>query len=118
VIFGKREDLLREAHRRIDASPQRYVPTVYGEQEAGGTQVLYLSSVPFATLGLPALSDQAIPYFTENLQHAIYQGFVAPVALYGALAVVMFRNRKLTESSESGRSGESGGDGARQGSEP
>lgn len=93
VIFGKRAELLREAHGRIAASPGRYVPTVYGEKEAGGTQVLYLSSVPFAALGLPALGDQAIPYFTENLQHAIYQGFIAPAALYGALAVVMFRNR-------------------------
>jgi hypothetical protein len=94
VIFGKRADLLREAHARIAAAPDRYVPTVYGEREGGGTQVLYLSGVSFAALGLPTLGEQAIPYFTENLQHAIYQGFIAPVALYGALAVVMFRNRK------------------------
>ena len=95
VIFGTRADLLREAHARIGAAPTRYMPTVYGEHEAGGTQVLYLSAsgVSFASLGLPTLGDQAIPYFTENLQHAVYQGFIAPVALYGALAVVMFRNR-------------------------
>ena len=95
VIFGTRDDLLREAHARIGAAPTRYEPTVYGEREAGGTQVLYLipSGVSFASLGLPALGEQAIPYFTENLQHAIYQGFIAPVALYGALAIVMFRNR-------------------------
>jgi Fe-S-cluster-containing dehydrogenase component len=93
VIFGKRTDLLREAHARIAKAPDKYVPTVYGEHDAGGTQVLYLSSVSFAALGLPSLGSQAIPYFTENLQHAIYQGFIAPVALYGALAVVMFRNR-------------------------
>jgi Fe-S-cluster-containing dehydrogenase component len=105
VIFGKRTDLLREAHARIAAAPARYEPTVYGEHEAGGTQVLYLSSagVSFAGLGLPPLGDQAIPYFTENLQHAIYQGFIAPVVLYGALAVVMFRNRKLTEEHEEGQ---------------
>lgn len=96
VIFGRRADLLREAHARIATSPGRYVPTVYGEKEAGGTQVLVLSGVPAAALGLPALGDQAIPYFTENLQHAIYQGFIAPVVLYGALAVVMFRNRAHT----------------------
>jgi len=100
VIFGKRADLLREARARIAASPDRYVPTVYGEHEAGGTQVLYLSGVSFPALGLPALSDQAIPYFTENLQHAVYQGFIAPVALYGALAVVMFRNRAWKNGTE------------------
>ena len=100
VIFGKRTDLIREAHARIAKAPDKYVPTVYGEHDGGGTQVLYLSSVPFATLGLPALGNQAIPYFTENLQHAIYQGFIAPVALYGALAIVMFRNRKQRSASD------------------
>lgn len=93
VIFGPRADLLREAHARIAASPTRYVPTVYGEREAGGTQVLYLSGVSFASLGLPEFSDQPIPYFTETLQHAVYQGFIAPMALYAALAVAMYRNR-------------------------
>ena len=94
VIYGRRADLLREARRRIAASPDKYVPTVYGEHEAGGTQVLYLSSVSFAALGLPTLGDQAVPYFTENLQHAVYQGFIAPLALYAALAIVMFKNRR------------------------
>lgn len=100
VIFGKRADLLREARARIAASPDRYVPTVYGEHEAGGTQVLYLSGVSFAALGMPALGDQAIPYFTENLQHAIYQGFIAPTVLYGALAIVMFRNRSAKQDTD------------------
>lgn len=100
VIFGKRADLLREARARIAAAPDRYVPTVYGEHEAGGTQVLYLSGVSFAALGLPALGDQAIPYFTENLQHAVYQGFIAPIALYGALAVALFRNRRQAAAEE------------------
>jgi Fe-S-cluster-containing dehydrogenase component len=108
VIFGKRADLLREAHARIDAAPKRYVPTVYGEHEAGGTQVLYLSGVSFAALGLPTLGEQAIPYFTENLQHAIYQGFIAPVALYGALAIVMFRNRKHNDEAGTKDAGELG----------
>ena len=99
VIFGKRADLLREAHERIAKTPGMYQPTVYGEHEGGGTQVLYLSpaNVSFAALGLPALGDQAIPYFTENLQHAVYQGFIAPIALYAALAVAMFRNRGSLE---------------------
>jgi Fe-S-cluster-containing dehydrogenase component len=100
VVFGKRTDLLREAHERIARSPDLYVPTVYGEREGGGTQVLYLSPVSFAALGLPALGDQAIPYFTENLQHAVYQGFIAPIALYAALAIAMFRNREGAETTE------------------
>ena len=52
LVFGEREELLAEAHRRIAAAPERYAPGVYGERTAGGTGMLYLSSVPFDQLGL------------------------------------------------------------------
>jgi formate dehydrogenase iron-sulfur subunit len=53
ILFGDREQLLREAKRRIAARPERYVDHVYGEKEAGGTGWLYLSRVPFEKLGFP-----------------------------------------------------------------
>jgi Fe-S-cluster-containing dehydrogenase component len=98
VIFGKRTDLLAEAHRRLAASPGRYVPQVYGETEAGGTQVLYLSHVPFERIGLPAYGPTAVPEPQRSLQHRLYQGFAAPVVLYGVLAAVTLRNRKTIDS--------------------
>jgi len=101
VIFGKRADLLQEAHRRIDADPGRYVPHVYGEAEAGGTQCLYLSHVPFEKIGLPDYGAVPVPVPQRTLQHGIYQGFVAPIALYGVLAAVMIRNRGTRQPSES-----------------
>jgi Fe-S-cluster-containing dehydrogenase component len=94
VIFGRRADLLVEAHRRLAAHPDRYVPRVYGETDAGGTQVLYLSSVPFEKLGLPALGETPAPSLARSIQHDVYHGFAAPVALYAALAAVTWRNRK------------------------
>ncbi|HVN83241.1 MAG TPA: hydrogenase 2 operon protein HybA [Candidatus Binatia bacterium] len=94
VIYGKRADLLAEAHRRLAQYPDRYQPKVYGEEEVGGTQVLYLAHVNFEKLGLPAYRDQSVPKTVRTVQHTIYQGFVAPVALYGVLAAVMLRNRK------------------------
>jgi formate dehydrogenase beta subunit len=97
VIFGKREDLLKEAHRRLEAHPDRYVPRVYGETEAGGTQSLYLSHVPFDKIGFPAYGPASVPEPQRTLQHGIYQGFAAPVVLYGALAAVLMRNRKKSE---------------------
>ena len=102
VIFGKRSELLQEAHRRIDAEPGRYQPKVYGETDAGGTQNLYLSHVPFEKLGLPTLGEQPAPELARSIQHGLYRGFVAPVALYGALAVVMMRNRKRADTSPAG----------------
>jgi len=94
VIYGKRADLLAEAHRRIEQNPGRYLPRVYGEEEVGGTQVLYLAHVDFDKLGLPAYTDQSVPQRVRTLQHTLYQGFIAPIALYGVLAGVMLYNRK------------------------
>ena len=94
VIYGKRADLLAEAHRRLEQSPERYVPKVYGETDAGGTAMLALSAVPFDRLGLPVMGDEGAPALSEAVQHGIYKGFVAPVALYGILAGVMWRNRR------------------------
>ena len=45
TVSGARKELLREAHRRIEESPEEYYPHVYGENEVGGTSVLYLSPV-------------------------------------------------------------------------
>jgi Fe-S-cluster-containing dehydrogenase component len=52
LTFGKRHELLEEAKRRIYAAPERFVHRVYGEREAGGTSFLYISDVPFESLGL------------------------------------------------------------------
>jgi formate dehydrogenase iron-sulfur subunit len=56
--FGKRDELVAEARARLVAEPGRYVNHIYGLDEAGGTSVLLLSSVPFGSLG-----------FRENLPH-------------------------------------------------
>jgi len=95
VIYGKREELLAAAKRRIAESPGKYFEDrVYGEHEGGGTQVLYLSHVPFDKVGLPLLGDEGVPHVAYTVQEGIYKGFIAPVALYGVLAAVMFRNRR------------------------
>jgi Fe-S-cluster-containing dehydrogenase component len=94
IVQGKVSDLLADAHRRIDQNPGRYQPKVYGEKEAGGTQVLYLSAVPFDKLGLPELSSESVPALSETIQHGIYKGFIAPVALYLALGFTVLKNRK------------------------
>jgi len=53
LTFGRREDLLEEAKKRVYGQPDRYERHVYGELEAGGTNWLYLADVSFAKLGLP-----------------------------------------------------------------
>ena len=95
VIYGRRDELLEEARRRIAERPGKYFEErIYGETEAGGTQVVYLSHVPFERIGLPSFPDQGVPTVAYTVQESIYKGFIAPVALYGVLAAVMLRNRK------------------------
>jgi Fe-S-cluster-containing dehydrogenase component len=94
VIAGTHEELLKEAQSRLAANPDRYVPKIYGEHDAGGTQVLYLSHVDFDKIGLPDLGEEAVPDLPRNLQHGLYQGFITPAVLYFVLGAVMFRNRK------------------------
>ncbi len=52
LVFDDRDELLKQAYSRIAAEPGKYLPKVYGEREAGGTSVLYLSAVPLDFLGL------------------------------------------------------------------
>ncbi len=55
LSFGRRDQLLQEARRRIAASPDRYFDYIYGEKELGGLGWLYLAAVPPKELGLPTL---------------------------------------------------------------
>ncbi len=63
--FGQRDELLREAVSRIANSPGRYVDQIYGQREAGGTSVLYLSPVPFSQLGFKtSVREEPYPRLT------------------------------------------------------
>ena len=76
---GTREELLAEAHARIEANPKDYVHHVYGETEAGGTNLLHIAGRPFEELGyranLPDISYRSltrpamatIPYVLNGL---------------------------------------------------
>jgi len=106
VIYGKRDELLAEAKKRIAAHPDKYVAKVYGETDGGGTQCLYLTHIPFEDLGLPTLGEESVPDLQQTIQHGLYKGFIAPAALYGILGFVALKNRKKQKEAE----GKSGGD--------
>ncbi len=74
--YGEREELLKKAHERIAAHPERYIDHVYGEFENGGTSYLILSHVPFEELGLPMLPETPINQVSETAV-----GLTLPVAL-------------------------------------
>ncbi len=65
TVAGEREELLRLARARMAAEPEKYVPHIYGEREAGGASVLILSPIPFEELDLPTnLAEEPLPLLT------------------------------------------------------
>jgi formate dehydrogenase iron-sulfur subunit len=51
LAFGDRDRLLQAARAKVRQQPDRYLPHVYGDQELGGTSVLYITSEPLEALG-------------------------------------------------------------------
>ncbi|WP_409310980.1 hydrogenase 2 operon protein HybA [Pectobacterium sp. B1J-3] len=115
VIFGTREELLSEAKHRLSlqageeyhyprqtlAKKDTYLHTipkydqhVYGEKEAGGTQVLVLAGVPYQNLDLPELAELSTGARSEHIQHTLYKGMVLPLAVLAGLSVLVHRNTR------------------------
>jgi Fe-S-cluster-containing dehydrogenase component len=116
ALFGPREKLLEEAHKRLALQPgdiheypvghidgdhttfkrveKAYTQHVYGEKELGGTQVLILGNVPFEKLGLPTVGEVANSAISEGLQHTLYKGMIAPLVLFGGLLAAAYRSNK------------------------
>jgi len=114
TLFGPVKDLEQEMHRRLAASPGEiyefprgkigenrppnraavatYVKGIYGEHEAGGTQMRFLAGIPFAKLGLPSVGDIAPARFTEGMQHTLYHWMIAPVLAFLGFAFLARRN--------------------------
>jgi Fe-S-cluster-containing dehydrogenase component len=111
-LFGRVVDLQEEAKRRLTLKPgdtyaypvhrldgneyteqivARYVDHVYGLEEAGGTQYLFLAGVDFAKLGFnPAITNEVYPDYTwEYISHV--------PALIGALLVAGTVTRVATQ---------------------
>jgi Ni/Fe-hydrogenase subunit HybB-like protein/Fe-S-cluster-containing dehydrogenase component len=82
MVYGKRDELLALAKRRIQEHPDRYINHVYGEHEVGGTSWLYLSAVPFEQAGFLRLGNAAPPVLTETIQHGVFKHWIAPISLY------------------------------------
>jgi Fe-S-cluster-containing dehydrogenase component len=77
---------IRQDRPRHDRIAPTYVQHVYGETEAGGTQVRYLSGVPHEKLGLPVLAAFAPARLSEGVQHTVYRFMLAPLIAFAAVA--------------------------------
>jgi len=95
TIFGERSDLLQEAEKRLRDDRDRYVPLVFGRDDGGGTSVLMLSDVPFATLGLPTnLPNHPMGDFTEEVLSKLPNVVVVGGSLLAGLYWIIDRRMK------------------------
>jgi formate dehydrogenase iron-sulfur subunit len=74
TITGEYSEVVAIAKKRMADNPGQYYPRIYGQQEVGGTSVLFLSGVPFEQLGLrtnlpngplPALTWRALEFVPD-----------------------------------------------------
>lgn len=96
TIFGEREQLLAEAHRRIAAEPRKYVNQVWGEHDLGGTSVLSISNVDLSFLAPqhPA-GGTPLPETTQLAMHAVPFAFTGVVAAMAGLGWIIRRRMKI-----------------------
>jgi Fe-S-cluster-containing dehydrogenase component len=96
-IFGKRSRIMKLARERIVAD-RRYVDYIYGEREAGGTDWLYLSPVPFEEVGFDMnVEKNPYPEFTKGFLSAVPIVLVTWPVLLGGMAVLSRRGRENGE---------------------
>ena len=132
TLFGKVEDLKKEAAQRMAKQPgekyvfprgilggdrppheatiPKYHQNLYGDNELGGTQILYMAGMPLDKLGLPTnVPDYGYPTMSEGIQHMLYKWMLAPAVLLTGLAYVVHRNTQKSHDAEdeSGEGGES-----------
>jgi formate dehydrogenase iron-sulfur subunit len=96
ITYGERDELLRQARARIQASPDKYVDHIYGEKEVGGTSMLYISPVPFAALGFPILGPEPIGRYAEVAMRAVPPTIVGVTAAMAAVYWVIQRREKMS----------------------
>ena len=123
TLFGSREALLDEAKRRMALKPgeiynyprgdvrepdsfhekevPQYQQHVWGEKEAGGTNVLHISSIPFDKLGMPPLDERSYVSISESVQHTLYSYLALPAVVLGGLTWIVKRNTEDNDGDDS-----------------
>ena len=98
TIYGERDELLAEARKRIRENPGKYVNHVWGEDEVGGTSVLYISDIDLSFLhyGQP-LGKKPFPELTEPAMSAVPFAFVGMGAAMAGLHWIFGRRNKLSK---------------------
>ena len=103
MYFNTREEVLKEARKRIVNNPDKYQDHIYGEHEMGGTNWIYISSEPFEDVGMRMdLGNKAAGEYTSGALGGV--PLIAsfwPVLLVGAYAISKRREKIAKEERDS-----------------
>jgi formate dehydrogenase iron-sulfur subunit len=106
TIFGDRDQLLAEAHRRIRENPGGYVNKVWGEHDAGGTSVLYVSNADLSFLsGGRSLGTKPLPATTKGAMEAVPVVFTGVLTVMAGVGWIIDRRMKLEKDNKDDKDG-------------
>jgi len=114
TIFGDRDELLAEAHRRLAAEPDKYQHKIWGAKEVGGTSVIYISDVDLKLTELeePITDLEPIPHRTTKILHQMPLVFTGMAVLMGGVYwVIKRRQQNMAAAAEEGEAEGAGGEG-------
>ncbi len=98
LTFGKRSDLVEIARERIRKYPQRYIDHIYGMDEMGGTNWLYITETPFEQVGMRTdLGVTPAPEFTSGALSIVPMIIGLWPVLLGGLYVINKRRDEIDE---------------------
>jgi formate dehydrogenase iron-sulfur subunit len=102
TLNGDRDDLIREAQRRLAEKPDQYYQKIYGVKEVGGTSVFYLSAVPFEQIGLrTGVPQEALPETTWRVLELVPDIVSTGTVLLGG--IYWITNRRAEVAKKEGR---------------
>ncbi len=107
LIFGKRKEMLGTAKGRLAADPS-FVQHIYGETEAAGTSMLYISKVAFDKLGFPEVADTNFAKITWPYMLAVPGVVGVMVTLSTAIYFITRRKNKNNNNNNQNHNGKEG----------
>lgn len=100
ITYGPRDEMIKIAEGRLAKHPDKYIHKVYGKEEAGGTSVIYLTSLPFDELGFKPVTLRPLPGYTWQALRMVPAAFLTVGGGLSALSWVTHRRDRLKNERE------------------
>ncbi len=106
VTFGKRDELIKIARKRITENPDSYIDHIYGEHEVGGTSWMYISGIPFEQLDFPTnLPNKPLIEETKGFLGAVPVVLTVWPALFGMVYTALKHRDEIEKGKMQGHEG-------------